>query len=68
MDNLDLNKILYNFEVIDDTHIKINTTKEKLSNILKILLLNNINVYEIKKEIVSLEEIFLDATKEKYND
>ena len=60
---VDLNEILYHFEVIDNNHIKINTTKEKLSNILKTLLLNDVDIYEIKKEVASLEEIFFKATK-----
>lgn len=60
---IDLEEMLYQFEVIDNTHIKINTTKEKLTNILKTLLLNDVYVYEIKKEIISLEEVFLNSTR-----
>lgn len=55
----DLKEIIYHFEVIDSTHIKINTTKDKITNILKTLLLNDIAIYEIKKEVISLEEAFL---------
>ena len=55
----DLQQILYTYEVVDNHHIKINTTKEKLSNILKTLLLNKIEVYEIRKEEISLEDVFI---------
>lgn len=58
-----LQKILYNYSVIDETHIKVNTTKDKITNILKTLLLNDIEVFEIKKETPSLEEIFLNITE-----
>lgn len=65
---VDLQQVLYQFEVIDHNHIKINTTKNNLSNILKTLLLNDVSIYEIKKEVASLEDIFLKATKENEND
>lgn len=69
---LEINKtslqgIIPNYQIIDNNHIKINTNKENLSNILKILLSNNIEIYEIKKEIISLEDIFLKITKEENN-
>lgn len=60
-----LEKIIYQYEVIDPNHIKINTTKENITNIIKTLLLNNISVYELKKEVISLEEIFLNAIRNK---
>jgi len=63
IDNTDLNEILYNYKKIDNNHIKINTTKENLFNILKILIKNNINIYELKKKTATLEEIFIEATK-----
>ena len=65
---VDLQEILYHFEVIDCDHIRINTQKDKLSNVLKTLLLNDVNIYEIKKEVVSLEDIFLKVTKNISND
>ena len=68
LDRVDLQKILSEFKVIDEHHIKINTNKEKLSNILKTLLLNDINIYEMKKEVVSLEEAFLKITKRNNDD
>lgn len=64
---VNLQRILYHFEVIDNHHIKINTTKENLANILKTLLLNDVNIYSLKEEVATLEEVFLIATNEKEN-
>lgn len=61
---VDLQQILYNFKILDNNHIKINTTKDDLSNILKALLLNNVEIYEMRRNVTSLEEIFLNVTKE----
>ena len=59
-----LHRYLYDFKIIDNNHIRINTTKENISNILKTLLLNDIEIYEIRKETTSLEDFFLKvATK-----
>lgn len=63
--NTNLNNILYNYQVIDDNHIKVNTTKEKITNILKTLLLNDILVFEIVKKNKTLEEIFLEEVGSK---
>ena len=59
-----LDHIIYNYEVIDDKHIKIYTTKNNITNIIKALILNNIDIYEIKKELLTLENIFIDITKD----
>ena len=64
---VNLYNILNKFEILDDHHIKINTTHDNLTNILKTLLLNDISIYEIKKEIPSLENIFLEITKDHKN-
>lgn len=61
--NTHLDKILYHYEVIDEDHIKISTTKDQVGNILKTLLLNDIAIFEMKKETISLEHAFLEATK-----
>ena len=65
---LELSKIpeenlLTNYQIIKDNIIKITTTKENLNNIIKLLLLNEISIYEIKKETKSLEEFFLELSK-----
>lgn len=61
---VELDNILYHYEVLDDTHIRIVSPKDNIGNILKTLLLNEIAIYEVKKETQSLEELFLKATKE----
>ncbi len=65
VNNITLDGVLYQYEKIDTKHIKVKTTKEKLNNIIKTLLLNNIAIYEIKKDEISLEKTFLNLTKEK---
>ena len=63
-----LHRYLYDFKIIDNNHIKINTTKENISNILKTLLLNDIEIYGIRKETTSLEEFFLSVAAKDEND
>lgn len=65
--SVDLDKILYHYEIIDEQHIRVYGTKEHMNNILKTLLLNKISIYEMKKEILSLEDVFLKLTKEESN-
>ena len=64
LSNTSLNQIIYLYEKIDDSHIRVKTTKDGLNTIIKTLLLNDISIYEIKRDDVSLEDIFLEATKE----
>ncbi len=59
-----LDNVLYCYDVIDSTHIKVVVQKEQLNHIIKALLLNEVSIFEIKKESLSLEEIFLKTTKE----
>ena len=63
-----LHRYLYDFEIIDNYHIRINTTKENISNILKTLLLNDVEIYEIRKETTSLEDFFLKVATKNEND
>ena len=65
LDNIELNNILYQYKKIDSSHIKIKTTKKELNNIIKTLLLNEISIYEIKKQSTTLEEIFLKTLENK---
>lgn len=62
--NIELDKILNNYQVIDDNHIKVKGDKIKINNILKTLLLNDVLVLEMKKENISLETAFLEMEKE----
>lgn len=54
-----LDSILTSYQVLDNEHIEVSTTRENIVNILKALLLNNIFVYEVKREVLSLEDVFL---------
>ena len=54
-----LDSILTSYQVLDNEHIEISTTRENIVNILKALLLNDIFVYEVKREVLSLEDVFL---------
>lgn len=47
---------------INDKIIKLNIEKEKIPQIIKYLVENNINIYEIKQERISLEDAFLKRT------
>ena len=58
-----LNSILSNYQIIDDSHIKVKGNNEKITTILKTLLLNNVLVLEMKKEKLSLENAFLELEK-----
>ena len=59
VDNINLNKILYNYKIIDDKHIKLQIKDNNLNKIIKNLINNNIKIYEIKREVLSLEDIFI---------
>lgn len=62
--NVCLDNILYHYEVVDENHIRISTTKDSVHNILKTLLLNEISIFEMKKEVLSLEDVFLKTMEE----
>lgn len=54
-----LDSILTSYQVLDNEHIEVSATRENIVNILKVLLLNGIFVYELKREVLSLEDVFL---------
>ena len=54
-----LDSILTSYQVLDNEHIEVSTTRENIVNILKALLLNDIFVYEVKREDLSLDDVFL---------
>lgn len=60
------NKLKY--EKVDSKHIKIKTTKNNINNIIKKLLENNIQIYEITAENLSLESIFLNTIRGESNE
>ena len=54
-----VDSILTSYRVLDNEHIEVSATRENIVNILKALLLNDILVYEVKREVLSLEDVFL---------
>lgn len=67
VDDINLDNILGNYQIIDDNHIRVKGDKIRITNILKTLLLNDISVLELKKENISLEDIFLEMEKNNKN-
>ena len=67
LSNTNLTNIISNYQVIDDNHIKIKGNIERITNVLKTLLLNNISILEMKKEMLSLEDAFLEMEKTNSN-
>ena len=59
VDNTNLDGCLSSYEIMDNKHIKISINEDSLNNLIKSLIINNINIYEIKKEVLSLEDIFI---------
>ena len=63
IDSLDkINKLSFEYEVVDNTHIKFSMNKENIPEIIKELENKNIKIYEVKKENESLEDIFIQKT------
>ena len=55
-----LKNIISNYKVINNDTIQIKCKKNKLNTIIKKLITNKINIYEIKKATPSLEKTFLN--------
>lgn len=62
LNNTNVKKIIKNYQILNTTHIKILTPKEKIPSIIKKLIANNIKIYSIKEEIISLEETYFKKT------
>lgn len=62
LSDINLDNILEGYSVIDDKHIRVISNDVNISNIIREIILNNINIYEVKKEERTLEEVFLDYT------
>ncbi len=70
VDNTDLIKNILkndynekNIEILNKEKFKITLDRKNVSALLKLLENNNINVYEVKKEEISLETAFLEKTR-----
>lgn len=51
-----------NISIIDNTHFKLIIKKEDVPGFIEMLIENNIKIYEIKEERLSLEDAFLKKT------
>lgn len=59
LSSVNLDNILLSYEVLDEKYIKLSANDREINNIIKALVLNNIEIYEIKKQVLSLEDIYL---------
>ena len=62
LNTIKLNKILenYDYKIIDSDHIELSIDRSELNKFIKFLLDNNVEIYEIKKQVLSLKNIFLN--------
>ena len=49
-------------EAIDNTHLQIHTDRENIPFIVKKLVLQDINIYSVREEVLSLEDAFFKKT------
>ena len=59
LDSVDVKKYIDNYIIVDDKHIKITVNSESLNYVIRRLIDNNVGIYEIKKEVLSLEDVFM---------
>ena len=57
LSNINISKYINDYCIIDKNHIRIKV--KSLNGIIKKLIDNNIDIYEIKKEVLSLEDLFI---------
>lgn len=61
-DTSNINNIIKNANVIDDSHFIVNIQREEIPEVVANLVNKKIPIYEVKENIVSLEEAFLNKT------
>ena len=49
-----------NDKIIDEKHIEVIKDEEEIADFIKVLVNRNINIYEVKKEVLTLEEAFIN--------
>ena len=57
-----VNNVIDNIKVLDSTHFSIKSKKEEIPSIITKLINNNILIYEVYENKISLEEAFLNKT------
>lgn len=58
----DISALLDGINIIDNKKFSINVEKNEIPIIIKKLIENNIDIYEVKEKIITLEEAFLNKT------
>lgn len=61
-DTSNINSIIKNANIIDDSHFIVNIQREEIPEVVAKLVSKKIPIYEVKENIVSLEEAFLNKT------
>lgn len=61
-DTSNINSIIKNANIIDDNHFIVNIQREEIPEVVAKLVSKKIPIYEVKENIVSLEEAFLNKT------
>lgn len=61
-DTSNINSIIKNANIIDDSHFILNIQREEIPEVVANLVNKKIPIYEVKENIVSLEEAFLNKT------
>lgn len=49
-----------NDKIVDDNHIEVIKDEKEIAEFIKVLVNNNIDIYEVKKEVLTLEEAFIN--------
>lgn len=49
-----------NDKIVDDNHIEVIKDEKEITEFIKVLVNNNIDIYEVKKEVLTLEEAFIN--------
>ena len=57
----------YSYQILDREHLKINISTPELNNFIYKLVINDIQIKEIKKEALSLEDIFIQTVGGNFN-
>ena len=57
----------YSYQILDREHLKINISTPELNNFIYKLVINDIQIKEIKKETLSLEDIFIQTVGGNFN-
>ena len=62
LNTIKLNKILenYDYKIIDSDHIELSIDRSELNKFIQFLLANKVEIYVIKKQVLSLKNIFLN--------